>query len=71
MRSKAEYLALAESRFDALTNLQTHPDFYRYEEAFDQIWVDLGRAVLESSISDLPNDHRKKTSSERATGESK
>jgi hypothetical protein len=71
MMTKAEYLALAEARFDALTGLQTQPNFYSYEEAFDQIWIDLGRAVLESSIGTVPQDYRKKTSSAHATGKSK
>lgn len=30
--TKAEYIALAESRFDALSELQKQPDFYHYEK---------------------------------------
>ncbi len=66
--TKAEYMALAESRFDALTDLQKQTDFYTYEKKFDQIWTDLGRAVLEQNIGPVPNDKRKKTSSEVVTG---
>lgn len=69
MISKADYLALAEARYDALSALQTQPDFYTYEQQFDQIWTDLGRAVLENSISAVPQDYRKKTLSAPATGE--
>lgn len=60
--TKAEYIALAEARFDALSDLQKQTDFYQYEKEFDQIWTDLGRAVLEQSIGPVPNDKRKKTS---------
>lgn len=60
--TKAEYIALAESRFDALTELQKQTDFYTYEKEFDHIWTDLGRAVLEQTIGPVPNDKRKKTS---------
>ena len=60
--TKAEYLALAEARFEAIDKLHQHADFYTYEQQFDQIWVDLGRAVLEQSVGAVPNDKRKKTS---------
>ena len=60
--TKAEYLALAEARFEAITNLGQHADFYTYEQQFDQIWTDLGRHVLEQSVGQVPNDSRKKTS---------
>lgn len=65
--TKAEYMALAEARFEQLTNLQRQPDFYSYEKEFDTIWTDLGRAVLEQSIGSVPNDKRKKTLSEADT----
>lgn len=65
--TKAEYMALAEARFDALCDLQKQPDFYHYEKEFDQIWTDLGRAVLEQSLGPVPKDKRKKTLSEVAT----
>lgn len=62
MMTKADYLALAEARYDALTKLHQQPDFYSFEQQFDQIWTDLGRDVLEKTIGPVPNDHRKKTS---------
>jgi hypothetical protein len=59
--TKTEYLALAEARFEAINKLQQHTDFYTYEQQFDQIWIDLGRAVLEQSVGKIPKDSRKKT----------
>lgn len=59
--TKAEYIALAETRFEALSQLQKQTDFYSYEKEFDQIWTDLGRAVLEQTIGPIPKDKRKKT----------
>lgn len=59
--TKAEYMALAETRFDALNDLQKQTDFYLYEQEFDQVWTDLGRAVLEQTIGPVPKDKRKKT----------
>lgn len=59
--TKAEYMALAETRFDALNDLQKQTDFYLYEQEFDQVWTDLGRAILEQTIGPVPKDKRKKT----------
>jgi hypothetical protein len=61
--SKEEYLALAAERYEALEGLKKHEDFYSYEAEFDKIWTGLGRQVLENTISQVPKDHRKKTSS--------
>lgn len=61
--TQAECIALAETRFDALSNLHKQTDFYAYGKEFDQIWTELGRAVLEQTIGPVPNDERKKTSS--------
>ncbi len=66
--TKAEYMTLAESRFDTLSELQKQTDFYNYEKEFDQIWTDLGRAILEQTIGPVPNDKRKKTSFAVDTG---
>ena len=58
--TKAEYLALAESKFDELQALKGAGNFYEYEKHFDAIWTELGRQVLEQSISTPPADRRKK-----------
>ncbi len=71
MMSKEEYLAKAAARYEALEKLKEHKDFYSYEAEFDRIWTDLGREVLESSISKVLSNGRKKTLSGPATGESK
>jgi hypothetical protein len=60
MMSKEEYLAKAAARYDALEKLKDQKDFYNYEAEFDKIWTDLCREVLESSISEMPENHRKK-----------
>lgn len=58
--TKEAYLLLAEAKWQELEQLQSVGDFYNYEKRFAEIWVDLGRAVLESSIGEIPNDRRKK-----------
>ena len=60
--TKEEFLAAAEARYDSIAALgKEHPSsFYDYEVAFADIWKDLGRQVLEQSISSLPTDRRKK-----------
>lgn len=68
MMTKEEYLALAASRWPELEALDKEKDFYEYEKRFEQIMLDLSRAVLESKISDVGKDRRKKTKSERDSG---
>jgi len=36
------------------------PTFYDYQQSFEQIWLDLGRQVLEKNLSEVPDDRRKK-----------
>lgn len=58
--TKEEYLELAASKYESISKLQEHKNFYDYEEAFDELWVDLGRSVLEQSIGTVPKDAKKK-----------
>ena len=69
--SKEEFLALAEARYEALAALKESKDFYDHEKKFDELWVELGRQVLEGTISEVPANARKKISSPAATGKSK
>ncbi len=58
--TEEEYIALARRKYHDLQQLKTQPTFYDYEKSFDQIWQDLGRQVLEKTLSDVPADRRKK-----------
>ncbi|GAA3983017.1 hypothetical protein GCM10022407_30270 [Hymenobacter antarcticus] len=58
--SKAEYLALAEQKYNDLQALGTAPTFYDYEKSFEAIWLELGRQVLERNMGPVPDDRRKK-----------
>ena len=58
--SKAEYLALAEQKYNDLQALATQPTFYDYEKSFEAIWMELGRQVLERNVGSVPADRRKK-----------
>lgn len=60
MITKEEYLAMASAEYDSLKELEGVKDFYDYEKTFSDIWQRLGRRVLESSISTVGNDRRKK-----------
>jgi len=60
--TKEEYLKLAEEKRDALHGLRKEDNFYDYEKKFDQLWVELGKEVLEKSISKPSKDRRKKKS---------
>jgi uncharacterized membrane protein len=66
--TKEEFLAIATEKYEALQKLNEQTSFYDYERGFDELWIDLGRQVLESNIGKVPTDHRKKTSYEVVTG---
>jgi len=58
--TKEEFLALAESRYEALQELNQLNSFYDYEKIFVDLWRDLGREVIEQNIGDVPQNRRKK-----------
>ena len=58
--TKEEYLSIAAEKYDALHALNKIDNFYDYEKEFEKIFNDLGRQVLESNLSKLSNDRRKK-----------
>lgn len=58
--TEANFIALAQKRYSALQALNKIDNFYDYEKEFESIWRDLGREVLESNLSDIPADRRKK-----------
>ena len=57
---KEEYLKLAAEKWPELEQLKKEGNFYEYEKRFEEIWLELGRAVLEKNISDSIQDRRKK-----------
>jgi hypothetical protein len=69
--TKEEYLRLAETKWPELEALKEAGDFYAYEKRFAEIWVELGQAVLASSLGPLPADRRKKKALKRASEPSK
>jgi hypothetical protein len=60
MLSEQDFLELARTRYAELASLEKVANFLDYEEAFDALWVSLGRSVLEQSISQVPTNKRKK-----------
>jgi len=69
--TKEEYLQLATSKWPELEQLKAEGDFLAYEKRFAQIWVELGRSMLQSSISQVPLDRRGKKKFKRGLGGSK
>jgi len=68
--TKEQFLALASARYEALSQLGRHGNFYDYEKEFDKIWVELGRDVLEQRLGDIPEGRGKKKDSRHGTGRS-
>lgn len=62
--TKEEYLSLVSARYDELQKLNKLDNFYDYEKEFVHIWQDLGKSVLENNIGSVPNDRRKKKTSQ-------
>ena len=60
MLSKDHYLAIAGQKYDKIVALEKITDFYDYEKTFVEVWQGFGKEILERSISDVPNDRRKK-----------
>lgn len=58
--TESQFVALALKRYTELQDLNALTSFYDYEKEFDKIWRDLGREVLESNLSEVPADRRKK-----------
>lgn len=58
--TREEFHQLADKRYDELQALNKIDNFYDYEKEFEQIWKDLGRTVLETNLSKLSADRRKK-----------
>lgn len=59
--SEEEYIAIAKARYAAIKKLEGESSFYEYEKQFSQIWIDLGKEVMEKSISQVPPNSQKKT----------
>jgi len=62
--TKAEFLSEASAAWDKLEERKKNSkDFFSYEKAFDELWVEYGRRTLEGSLgSKATNDRRKKKS---------
>jgi hypothetical protein len=58
--TEEEYVALARQKYNDLQALDKHLNMYDYEKSFEQIWIDLGRQVLERNLGPVSNDRRKK-----------
>ena len=57
---KEEYLKLAEGKWEELEKLKEEKRFYEYEKRFEEIWIELGREVLQKGIGDSGKDRRVK-----------
>jgi len=58
--TESTFIELVQKRYAELQALNKIDIFYDYEKEFEKIWRDLGREVLESNLSEVPTDRRKK-----------
>jgi hypothetical protein len=54
-------MGLSKAIYQKLQELKSIPTFYDYEKSLVNIWQDLGRQILEISLSKVLKDQRKKT----------
>lgn len=60
MMTEEQYIELCRSKYQELNKLNNLNDFYEYEKRFDNIMIELSRELLESNLSEVPADRRKK-----------
>jgi ferritin-like metal-binding protein YciE len=58
--TKQEFLTLCEAKYPEVEKLNELKDFYEYEKQFEKIMTELSRTLLQSNISEVPADRRKK-----------
>ncbi len=58
--TEEKFLELCRSKYQQLNKLNELKDFYEYEKQFEKIMTDLSRTVLQSNLSEVPADRRKK-----------
>lgn len=52
---------MCEARWKEIEKVGTRETLYDLEKDFVEVWQTLGRSVLEKSIGDIPENHRKKS----------
>jgi hypothetical protein len=69
MLTEEAFISLARSRYAELSALSQVDNFFDYEKNFDELWVSLGREVLEGSLGTVPTNYRKKKNITRVMGQ--
>ena len=60
MLSEEEFIAQAKKHYQKIRKLSRIESSYNYEKEFDEIWSEFGQETIQKSISEVPNDRRKK-----------
>lgn len=58
--TKEEYLAIAETQYEAIAKLQQSDNLYDMEKGLVEIVNDLGRVLLQQTLGEAGADRRKK-----------
>jgi len=58
--TEEKFLELCRSKYQQLNKLNEIKDFYEYEKQFDKIMTELSRTLLQTNLSEVPADRRKK-----------
>ena len=60
MITEEEYMALARQKYQELQALKEKTTLRDHEELFTSIWTDWGQQLMGKTISQAPEDRRKK-----------
>ena len=58
--TEAQFLELARQRYQEIRALNELDSFYEHEKQFDELWVELGREIMEQNLGEVPQSVKKK-----------
>lgn len=58
--TKEEFLEIASSKYDSIKDLNKLDNFYDYELTLSTLMQEMGLAILENNIGEVPTNPKKK-----------
>jgi hypothetical protein len=59
--TEEKFLEIARAKYAEIKQLNTAPTFLDYEKGFVDLWMDLGREIVQANLGEPGKDRRKKT----------
>ena len=58
--TEEKFLEMARAKYAEIKQLNAAPTLLDYEQGFVDLWMDLGREIIEANLGDSGKDRRKK-----------